>query len=60
VGALAVRRALGWRRVGEPGRRARDDRDAVARSRLLKPSIRRIGRDGIPIRHEIELELRLG
>jgi ribosomal protein S18 acetylase RimI-like enzyme len=35
-------------------------RDAVARSRRLKPSIPEVGRDGIPIRHEIELELRLG
>lgn len=32
-------------------------RDAVARSRELKPSIPEIGLDGIPIRHEIELEL---
>ncbi|MEV5739247.1 GNAT family N-acetyltransferase [Microbispora rosea] len=32
-------------------------RDAVAGSRELKPSIPEIGLDGIPIRHEIELEL---
>ena len=32
-------------------------RDAVARSRELKPSIPEIGLDGIPIRHELELEL---
>lgn len=32
-------------------------RDAVARSRALKPSIPEIGLDGIPIRHELELEL---
>ncbi|MEV5897120.1 GNAT family N-acetyltransferase [Nonomuraea fuscirosea] len=34
-------------------------RDAVARSRALKPSIPEIGHDGIPIRHELELELPL-
>ncbi|MEU6427686.1 GNAT family N-acetyltransferase [Microbispora sp. NPDC046973] len=33
-------------------------RDAVARSRELKPSIPEIGLDGIPIHHELELELR--
>ncbi len=33
--------------------------DAVARSRSLKPSIPEIGLDGIPIRHELELELPL-
>lgn len=32
---------------------------AVARSRALKPSIPEIGLDGIPIRHELELELPL-
>lgn len=32
---------------------------AVARSRALKPSIPDIGLDGIPIRHELELELPL-
>ncbi|MEV4294215.1 GNAT family N-acetyltransferase [Microbispora rosea] len=32
-------------------------RDAVARSRELKPSIPEIGLDGIPLRHELELEL---
>ncbi|WP_221891160.1 GNAT family N-acetyltransferase [Microbispora sp. KK1-11] len=32
-------------------------RDAVARSRELKPSIPETGLDGIPLRHEIELEL---
>ncbi|MEU7895061.1 GNAT family N-acetyltransferase [Nonomuraea sp. NPDC049152] len=34
-------------------------RDAVARSRTLKPSIPEAGLDGIPIRHELELELLL-
>ncbi|WP_433173551.1 GNAT family N-acetyltransferase [Actinoallomurus sp. CA-150999] len=34
-------------------------RDAVARSRALKPSIPEVGLDGIPIRHELELELPL-
>ncbi|GLY85475.1 GNAT family N-acetyltransferase [Actinoallomurus iriomotensis] len=33
--------------------------DAVARSRALKPAIPAIGHDGIPIRHELELELPL-
>src|SRR4051812_46379278 len=32
-------------------------RDAVARARALKPSIPRVGLDGIPIRHELELQL---
>ncbi|MGI5155706.1 GNAT family N-acetyltransferase [Microbispora sp. CA-102843] len=32
-------------------------RDAVARSRELKPSIPEIGLHGIPLRHELELEL---
>ena len=35
-------------------------RDAVARSRALKPSIPEIGLDSIPVRHELELELNLG
>ncbi len=34
-------------------------RDGVAASRAVKPSIPACGRDGIPIRHELELELRL-
>ncbi|GAA4629181.1 GNAT family N-acetyltransferase [Actinoallomurus vinaceus] len=34
-------------------------RDAVARSRAVKPSIPEVGLDGIPIRHELELELPL-
>ena len=34
-------------------------RDALARSRDLKPSIPEIGLDGIPLRDELELELRL-
>ena len=34
-------------------------RNAVAGARRLKPSIRLVGNDGIPIRHEIELELQL-
>jgi ribosomal protein S18 acetylase RimI-like enzyme len=34
-------------------------RDALDRSRALKPSIPEIGLDGIPLRDELELELRL-
>jgi hypothetical protein len=34
-------------------------RDAIARSRALKPSIPEVGVDGIPLRHELELELPL-
>ena len=34
-------------------------RDAVTHGRRLKPSIPELGMDGIPIRHELELELRL-
>jgi GNAT superfamily N-acetyltransferase len=34
-------------------------RGAIAESRKLKPEIPRIGLDGIPIRDEIELEIRL-
>ena len=34
-------------------------RDAVTHARRLKPSISELGMDGIPIRHELELELRL-
>nr|WP_203950539.1 GNAT family N-acetyltransferase [Microbispora rosea] len=34
-------------------------RDAVTRSRALKPSIPETGLDGIPLRHELELELLL-
>ncbi len=34
-------------------------RDAIAESRRLKPEIPETGLDGIPIRHELELELRL-
>ena len=34
-------------------------RDAVEASRRLKPEIPPIGRDGIPIRDELELEMRL-
>ena len=34
-------------------------RDALARSRELKPSIAEIGLDGIPLRDELELELDL-
>lgn len=34
-------------------------RDAAASSRRLKPSLPRMGLDGIPIRHELELELPL-
>jgi ribosomal protein S18 acetylase RimI-like enzyme len=34
-------------------------RDGVAASRLVKPSIPMVGRNGIPIRHELEFELLL-
>jgi ribosomal protein S18 acetylase RimI-like enzyme len=34
-------------------------RDGVARSRLVKPSIPTVGNNGIPRRHELELELDL-
>jgi hypothetical protein len=34
-------------------------RDAVRESRRLKPSIPETGKDGIPIRDEIELEMQL-
>jgi GNAT superfamily N-acetyltransferase len=34
-------------------------RDAMARSRELKPEIPERGEEGIPIRHELEFELRL-
>ena len=34
-------------------------RDALARSRQLKPSIPEVGMDGIPLRDELELELTL-
>jgi len=34
-------------------------RDALARSRDLKPSIPEVGLDGIPLRDELELELTL-
>jgi GNAT superfamily N-acetyltransferase len=34
-------------------------RDALDRSRQLKPSIPEVGLDGIPLRDELELELRL-
>lgn len=34
-------------------------REGVAASRAVKPAIPARGRDGIPIRHELELELRL-
>jgi len=35
-------------------------RDAIARSRALKPSIPMVAPNGIPIRDELELEMRLG
>jgi len=35
-------------------------RDGVTRARRLKPSIPAAGNDGIPIRHELELEVQLG
>jgi GNAT superfamily N-acetyltransferase len=34
-------------------------RDAVTAARSIKPSIPAVGEDGIPIRHELELELAL-
>jgi RimJ/RimL family protein N-acetyltransferase len=34
-------------------------RNALVRSRVLKPSIPQMGLDSIPIRHELELELPL-
>ena len=34
-------------------------RDAVKNARTLKPSIPQTGLDGIPIKHEIELEIRI-
>ena len=34
-------------------------RNALAQSRVLKPSIPQMGLDSIPIRHELELELPL-
>ena len=34
-------------------------RDAIAESRELKPAIPEIGKDGVPIRHELEFERRL-
>ena len=33
--------------------------DAVRESRKLKPQIPELGQEGIPIRHELELERRL-
>jgi len=34
-------------------------RDAIEKSRMLKPEIPQTGNDGIPIRHEIELEIKI-
>ncbi|MNO32638.1 Mycothiol acetyltransferase [compost metagenome] len=34
-------------------------RDAVTEARKLKPSIRLLGYDGIPVRHEVEFEYKL-
>jgi len=34
-------------------------RDGVTAGRRLKPGIPELGLDGIPLRHELELELRL-
>lgn len=50
--ALRFYQKLGFRLVAV-------HRDAIERSRELKPEIPIIGMDGIPIRDEIELELRL-
>ena len=35
------------------------DREGVARSRKVKPSIPTVDREGVPIRHELEFELML-
>jgi hypothetical protein len=35
-------------------------RDALGESRRLKPAIPATGAHGIPIRHELEFELRIG
>jgi ribosomal protein S18 acetylase RimI-like enzyme len=35
-------------------------RDAVVASRRMKPSIAQVGDHGIPVRHELEFEVRLG
>lgn len=50
--ALRFYQRLGWDLVAL-------HRDAVTESRRIKPSIPATGEDGIPIRHELELELRL-
>ncbi|WP_280769492.1 GNAT family N-acetyltransferase [Paenibacillus sp. PastH-2] len=34
-------------------------RDAITEARKLKPSIPRVGYNGIPVRHEVEFEFRL-
>lgn len=34
-------------------------RDAIEKSRMLKPEIPQTGNDGIPIKHEIELEIKI-
>jgi GNAT superfamily N-acetyltransferase len=48
--ALRFYQRTGWDLVGF-------HRNALARSRALKPSIPQMGLDSIPIRHELELEL---
>ena len=50
--ALRFYQRAGWDLVGF-------HRNALARSRVLKPSIPQMGLDSIPIRHELELELPL-
>ena len=52
VHALRFYQRLGWDLVAL-------HRGAVDAARLLKPEISRIGLDGIPLRHELELELPL-
>ncbi|CAN5311206.1 hypothetical protein BH23ACT9_BH23ACT9_07460 [soil metagenome] len=50
--SLRIQQRAGWRLVGL-------DVEAVDRARELKPTIPRTGRDGIPLREELELELPL-
>jgi GNAT superfamily N-acetyltransferase len=50
--ALRFYQRLGWDLVAL-------HRGAVDAARLLKPEISRVGLDGIPLRHELELELPL-
>jgi ribosomal protein S18 acetylase RimI-like enzyme len=52
LAALGFYQRRGWRLVAV-------HRDALEESRRLKPAIPQVGRDGIPLRDEIELELLL-